>query len=151
VKTYVDSSALVAIYLPEEFSARARREVRAVRQVPFTPLHGLEVRNAFHLLCGRGLISSAELRGVLGWLEDDLAAHRLAHVHVDFGRLFVHAEQLADVHSAQLFCRSLDILHVACALQLECTRFVTADDRQLALAEAVGIETTDIKRTATRR
>jgi hypothetical protein len=39
---------------------------------------------------------------------------------------------------------------VACALQLECTRFVTADDRQLALAKAVGMITADIKRAARR-
>jgi predicted nucleic acid-binding protein len=147
VKTYIDSSALVPIYVPEDFSARARREVRSVRQVPFTLLHGLEVRNAFHLLCGRGHISAAELRGVLGWLEDDLTTHRLARVPIDFTGLFVRAEQLVAAHAAQLLCRSLDVLHVACALQLECTRFVTADDRQLALARAVGMTTADIKRT----
>ena len=150
MKTYIDSSALVPIYVPEEFSARARREVRSVRQVPFTPLHGLEVRNAFHLLCGRGHISTAELRGALGWLEDDLTAHRLARVQIDFTHLFARAEQLVAAHSAQLLCRSLDVLHVACALQLECTRFVTADDRQLALAKAVGMIAADIKRPARR-
>ena len=148
MKTYIDSSALVPIYVPEEFSARARREVRSAKQVPFTPLHGLEVRNAFQLLCGRGQLSPAELRSVLTWLEDDVTAHRLAWVPVDFERLFVHADQLAAAHSARLLCRSLDILHVACALQLGCTRFVTADARQLALAKAVGMTTADIKRAA---
>jgi predicted nucleic acid-binding protein len=148
VKTYVDSSALVPIYVPEAFSPRARHEVRAARQVPFTPLHSLEIRNAFHLLCGRGNISTAELRSVLGWLEDDLAAHRLARLPVDFARLFARADQLVAAHASRLLCRSLDILHVACALQLECTRFVTADDRQLALAKVVGMTTADIKRSA---
>ncbi len=148
MKTYVDSSALIPIYVPEAFSARARREVRSARQMPFTPLHGLEVRNAFHLLCGRGQISPGELRSVLAWLEDDLASHRLARVHLDFANVFAQAEQLITAHAARLLCRSLDILHVACALDLECTRFVTADDRQLALAKAVGMFTVDIKRPA---
>lgn len=133
--------------MPEAFSRRARHEVRTARQVPFTPLHGLEVRNVFHLLCGRGSISTAELRSVLGWLEDDLAAHRLARVPIDFAGLFARAEPLVTAHAARLLCRTLDILHVACALQLECTRFVTADDRQLALAKAVGMTTADIKRS----
>jgi predicted nucleic acid-binding protein len=148
VKIYIDSSAIVPIYVPEEFSGRARREARAATQVPFTPLHRIEVSNAFHLLCGRGQLSPAELRSVLVWLEDDLAAHRLAHVHLDFERLFARADQLVIAYSTRLLCRSLDILHVACALQLECTRFVTADDRQLALAKAVGLVAADIKRPA---
>ncbi len=148
MKTYIDSSAIIPIYIPEVFSRRARHEVRAARQVPFTPLHGLEVRNAFHLLCGRGNISTAELRSVLGWLDEDLAAHRLARVPVDFAALFARADQLVSTHATRLLCRSLDILHVACALQLDCTRFVSADDRQLALAKAVGIATADIKRSA---
>ncbi len=150
MKTYIDSSALIPIYVPEAFSPRAQRQVRAARQVPFTPLHGLEVRNAFHLLCGRGIISTAELRSVLGWLEDDLAAHRLARVPVDFASLFARAEELVSAHAARLLCRSLDVLHVACALQLECTRFVTADHRQLALAKTVGMTGVDIKRGARR-
>jgi len=131
--------------VPEEFSARARSEVRLAGQVPLTPLHGLEIRNAFHLLCGRRLISQSELRSVLDMLDEDLAAHRLARVPVDFPRLFLRADQLVHAHSARLLCRSLDILHVACALQLECRRFVSADDRQLALAKAAGLTTADIK------
>ncbi len=150
MKTYIDSSALIPIYVPEAFSPRARREMRAARQVPFTSLHGLEVRNAFHLLCGRGIISTAELRSVLSWLDDDLAAHRLARVPVDFASLFAGAEQLVTAHAVRLLCRSLDVLHVACALQLECTRFVTVDDRQLALAKTAGMAGVDIKRGARR-
>jgi len=147
VKTYIDSSALIPIYLPEAFSARAQREVRAARQVPFTLVHGLEVRNTFHLLCGRGHISTTQLRAVLSWLDDDMASHRLAQVPIDFTRLFERAEQLSAAHTSRLLCRSLDILHVACALLLGCSRFVTADDRQLALAEVVGMTAVDIKRT----
>jgi len=150
VKTYVDSSALVPIYVPEEFSGRARRAVRAAGQVPFTPLHAIEVRNAVHLLCGRRVISAAELRAVLELLEEDLAAHRLARLPVDLPRVFTRAEELIRAHSARLLCRSLDVLHVACALQLACERFVTADDRQLALAQAAGLVATDIKRSGRR-
>ncbi len=85
---------------------------------------------------------------MLGWLEDDLTAHPLARVQVDLAGLFARAEQLVTAHAAQLLCRSLDVLHVASALQLESTRFVTADDRQLTLAKVVGMLTADIKRTA---
>jgi predicted nucleic acid-binding protein len=38
--------------------------------------------------------------------------------------------------------RTLDSLHVACALELKAERFWTFDDRQVRLAEAVGLDTT---------
>ena len=52
VTTYVDSSALVSVYVPERFSKAARGVLRAVPQVPFTQLRELEVPNAFELLVG---------------------------------------------------------------------------------------------------
>ena len=52
--TYIDSSALVAVYVPERYSASARTTLTTVPQVPYTPLHELEVANAFALLLGRG-------------------------------------------------------------------------------------------------
>jgi hypothetical protein len=60
VTTYVDSSALVAIYVPERFSNAARQTVRTVPQLPFTQLHELEVPNALELLVGRGSIRFLE-------------------------------------------------------------------------------------------
>jgi prevent-host-death family protein len=63
VTTYVDSSALVPVYVPERFLKSARRALRSSPQVPFTPLHELEVPNAFALLPGRALISDAD-RGI---------------------------------------------------------------------------------------
>jgi predicted nucleic acid-binding protein len=80
VTTYVDSSALVAVYVPEQFSKAARRTVRAVPQVPFTQLHELEVANAFELLAGRGLISRDEYRAIHAQLQDDVESQRLARV-----------------------------------------------------------------------
>lgn len=60
--TYIDSSLLVAVYVPERFSNAARQTVRAVPQVPFTQLHELEISNAFELLVGRGSITREECR-----------------------------------------------------------------------------------------
>jgi hypothetical protein len=44
VRTYIDSSALVPVFVPERFSEAARgAAVETAGQVPFTELHGLEV------------------------------------------------------------------------------------------------------------
>ena len=58
--------------------------------------------------------------------------------------VFAKSCNLAQQHSARLLCRSLDILHVACALDLACDRFVSGDDRQLRLARATGLKVVDI-------
>ena len=143
---YFDSSALVPIYVPEEFSARARREIRRDRHAPFTAVHDLEVRNALRLLCGRKLITAAELRGAIAHVEEDLEARRLVATPLDFFRVFERSVSLSAEHSTEILCRTLDILHIAAALELRATRFVSADDRQLALALATGLEAVDIKR-----
>jgi hypothetical protein len=50
---------LVAIYVPERVSNAARHAVRSVRQILFTQMRELEVRNACELLVGRDLITTA--------------------------------------------------------------------------------------------
>ena len=137
--TYVDSSALVAVYVPERFSKAARRAVRSLPQVPFTQLHELEVRNAFELLAGRGLISSEQRRGIEVQLNEDIAAERLAPTGLDLDHVFTDAVDLSRAHSAKSLTRALDLLHVAAAHVAMCTTFVSADDRQLAVAKATGL------------
>ena len=144
--TYVDSSALVPVYVPEPFSKAARLAIQTAPQVPFTALHQLEMANAFELLVGRGLISRAESRGILQHLRDDLESQRLMPVSLDLERVFVDAGELSRLYTAKFLGRSLDLLHVAAAHAALCTTFVSADDRQLAIAKASGLETVDIKR-----
>jgi len=151
VTSYFDSSALVAIYVTEAFSRVARREARAVSQIPYTALHELEVPNGLRVLHGRGLITSQELRDLTGQLAGDLEAHRLVETRIDLFDVFRRASGLSQAHAVRLLCRSLDILHVAAALELGCRRFVSGDDRQLALARAVGLAPVDVKKARRRR
>jgi len=151
VTSYFDSSALVAIYVTEAFSTVARREARTTQQIPYTALHELEVPNALRVLHGRGLISSHELHELIGQLESDVEAHRLAETRVDLFDVFRRTCQLSQTHATRLLCRSLDILHVAAALELRCRRLVSGDDRQLALGKAAGLEPVDVKKTRRRR
>ena len=99
--TYIDSSVLVAVYVPERFSHAARQTVRAVPQVPFTQLHELEVPNAFELLVGRGSISREECRAIQAHLQEDLDSQRLARVSLDLDRIFTSASDLSRTHTAK--------------------------------------------------
>lgn len=148
---YVDSSALVSIYVPERFSTSARSAIRGAGQVPFTAIHELEVPNAFELLVGRDLMTRDECRSVLRQLRDDLESQRLVHVSLDLDQVFTQAGDLSNLHTAKHLARSLDLLHVAAAHVATCTTFVSADDRQLAVAKASGLRIVDIKRSTPRR
>lgn len=143
---YVDSSALVPVYVPERFSEAARSVVRKARQIPFTALHQLEIPNAFELLLGRRLMTKDECRSVHAQLREDLHTQRLLPVSLDLDRLFAEAADLSRVHTATFLTRSLDVLHVAAAHAALCSTFVSADDRQLKLAKASGLMPVDIKR-----
>ncbi len=145
VKVYFDSSALVKIYVTEAHSDRARREAQTVPQLPLTWLHVLEIGNALRVLAGRKLLTADESRALLDQFEDDRQAQRLADVSPDWPKVFHEAVQLSRRHAEKLLCRSLDVLHVAAAVEVGCARFVSADERQLALAKAAGLKPVDIR------
>ena len=149
--TYVDSSVLVAVYVPERPSQAARQVVRAAPQIPFTQLHDLEVRNAFELLVGRHLITREECQAIQAQLDGDLEGLRLARVSLDLDRVFATATDLSRTHTARCLTRSLDLLHVAAARVMMCSTFASADDRQLAVAKAAGLKVTDIRRGRSRK
>jgi len=149
--TYIDSSALIPLYVPERFSKAARSVVQDAGQVPFTALHQLEIPNAFELLVGRGRITRDECRAILQQMEDDIESQRLTPVALDLERVFVEAGDLSRLHMAKFLARSLDLLHVAAAHIALCKTFVSADDRQLAVAKASGLSPVDIKRRRRRR
>lgn len=148
--TYIDSSVLVAVYVPERFSASARRTLSHVPQVPYTLLHELEVANAFALLLGRRSITVAEHRAIGAQVRDDVEAQRLVPTAVDWPQTFTGACELSESCTPTLLTRSLDLLHVAAAGAIGCKVFVSADDRQLAAAKAAGLKAVDIKRTTAR-
>jgi len=146
VTTFFDSSVLVACYVVQSHSTEARRAVMQVPVVPYTALHHLEVRNAFRLLVGWKRMTAAQSIAVLAQLEEDLTAGRLAQTQVDLDAIFLRAQELSERHSRRLLTRSLDVLHVAAALELSCPRFVTLDTRQSRLAAACGLKVINLRR-----
>jgi predicted nucleic acid-binding protein len=132
----------------------ARRALMSVPQVPYTPLHHLEVRNALRALVGRRRLTSDESSRLLVHLEGDVSSERLLEVPIDLYAVFLAAEALSARHASRILSRSLDTLHVAAALELGCSRFVTFDTRQGRLADACGLKVADLtkaRRRARRR
>jgi len=142
---YFDSSALVAVYVTEQYSDRARRELRRRVPVPWTPLHDVEVKNAFRLLCGRKQIDETEMDGLLAHIDEDLQRGRLLRPIIDLDATFRRAERLSRTHAVKTLARTLDLLHVAALLEIGCGTLVSGDERQIATARAEGLRTIDIR------
>jgi predicted nucleic acid-binding protein len=148
VTTYFDSSVVVAALVQEPYSRRARKAISAVASAPFTPLLDLEVRTVFRRMAGTSRMTIPEATAVLSHVDDDLAAGRLWKAPLDLYEVFARAEALSARHTLRTLCRSLDLLHVAAALELGCTRFVTLDTGQSRLAAACGLNVINLRRKA---
>jgi predicted nucleic acid-binding protein len=141
---------LIPLYVTEQFSEAAESALRPAGQLPFTVLHRLEVSNAFERLVGRSLMTRGECRMLQRQLDEDLGTQRLVQVALDLDQVFAEANALSSAYAAKHLARSLDLLHVVAAHAVMCTTLVSADDRQLAVAKASGLQIVDIKRSSRR-
>ena len=138
---YFDTGLLVKALCPEPGMAMAHEIIRGCKPpLPFTDLHALETRNAVRLKRFRNELTDAEVEWVLGTLAEDLESGLLAKPPLDLPSVFHRAEQLSRRHAAVTGARSLDILHVAAALELGATAFASLDERQRALARKAGLK-----------
>jgi len=88
----------------------------------------------------RGLINQAEARRVLRHIEEDLDDGTFIHEPLNWTETLRQAEAVADRLAWTKPCRSLDLWHVAVALENQAGIFVTFDKDQFALAQAEGLE-----------
>jgi predicted nucleic acid-binding protein len=109
---------------------------------PLTPLHRLELQNAWRLKVFRKELSRDAAEFAADDLQADIDTGVWQLVSCDLAAVFHWAERLSQSHTAVVGSRSLDILHVAFARELGITNFVTGDDRQARLAAAVGLKLT---------
>ena len=142
---WLDTSVLVALYVPEARSERVARLVRRIGEpIPFSQLHELELANALRLRLFRREANRKQVEASLARVRDDLEAGVLQRVAVDWPLVLAKAVDLADRHTPRLGCRSLDLLHVSAATVAPSHRFITADRRQSGLARRAGLVTTRI-------
>jgi predicted nucleic acid-binding protein len=140
VKTYYDTGVILKLYTqePESPTARAFVITRGAA-VYLTPLHAAEFTSAIRLKAFRGECSPRQAALALAHLEEDFHAGVLSGWPVDWSEAWQKCRALSDAHAGATGCRTLDALHVACALLASASEFVSGDARQLALAERTGL------------
>jgi predicted nucleic acid-binding protein len=106
-----------------------------------TLFNRVEIANAIQRYVFRGAISAVDARRSWANFEQD----RNDGVWTDVGlpsSVWDTSIALSARFGAIFGVRTLDSLHVACALELKAQKFWTFDARQARLAEAVGLDTT---------
>jgi predicted nucleic acid-binding protein len=137
---YADTSFLVSLYISDHHSSEAQRLIAAKPILCLTPLHRAEWAHAVEQHVFRGQLTASESRQVYADFDGD----RVAGLWLEVGlpeRAFEVCVELARRHAARMGSRTLDSLHVACALELKAERFWTFDERQRKLAAVEGLKT----------
>jgi len=120
-----------------------RARVRGALSV--TPHGRLEIVNGICLAACRKAISVEASIDARASFDEDLAEGRYVHADVLWRATLRRAADLSRAHTLTLGCRSLDVLHVATALELGLRDFVTFDRRQQRLARAAGLTLTTLR------
>jgi predicted nucleic acid-binding protein len=138
---YADPSALLKLYLNEPES-RAMAAWRAKLSGPLAVTHHgrIELINGISLAAHRRFLSDAALAAALAALDDDFETGRYRQTDLLWRSALKRAGELSRKHTPALGTRSLDVLHVASALELGLRRFVSFDERQQNLARSVGLK-----------
>jgi len=145
-ETYFDTSALIKLYVSEEYSdALASHVTQQARPIAIHELHELELESGLRAKVFRKEMTVGRCRDILDRIKKDVDDGLLAQTSVSWQDVFRRGRRVAADVTERLGCRSLDVLHVAAALSWRSVLFVSVDDRQLKAAAMVRLRVLDIR------
>lgn len=137
---YADTSFLGSLYLRDGNSALASTWFSENQQpILLSRLAELELFNACRLGVFRQWISGSECEEVLSAIQSDLQGGVLIRPPFSAEVIFRRSERISAQHTSITGNRSLDILHVAHAVENTMGTFATFDRRQALLAKECGL------------
>lgn len=146
MNAYYDTGALVPLYAEEVFSAAVHAFVEDRGEpVPLSLFQRLEFENAVYQKVFRSEVKAERLAQVLADLQKDLDIGRLVLRPVNWIEALEEARVIGARVTGTTGCRTLDLIHVAIAVQWDCPLFVTADARQLRAARRAGLQVVDLR------
>lgn len=137
---YADSSFLVSSYSGDAHSIEADNRRALLPTILMTPFVRAEVCAALYQQVFQKRVSLAQAN--MAWQDFEQDGNNGTLTRIDFPLAALpRTVDLAKRFAPTLGVRTLDSLHVACALELKAECFWTFDERQARLAEAVGLNT----------
>lgn len=136
---YLDTSAFLKLYILEKGSTDVQTLVTSQDDpLPLWELQHHELVNAFRLKVFWREITANQADDLVGLLDARLRRGQYFVPDIDRAELSATFRTLSR-ETPRTGCRTMDILHVACALQLAPDSFVSFDDRQKQLASFAGL------------
>lgn len=140
-QVYADPSALARLFVHQPGSKDVHEwRRRTAGALPVTHHGRTELVNAIALAAFRKEISVPAAETSWSALDQAFQSGAFKQADLLWRAALNRAGELSRRYSAQFGTRSLDVLHVSCALELQTKHFLSFDDRQLALAESVGLK-----------
>ena len=141
MKVYFDTGLLVKLYLTEQNSPEAIALIqRHGIPICFCGLQQTELRNSIYRKCGRGEITERQLAIALQDIQADMDGGLLEIPTVEWSKIWANADRLTSRFAVSTQCRTLDVLHIAVAMQVGIKTFGTTDVRQMAFAKKAGLK-----------
>jgi predicted nucleic acid-binding protein len=113
-------------------------------EVLWTPWQRVEAFNSFCQAERAGLLGRGESRQVIRLLEQEVRLGYWPHVEFDWTDAVRTAGELRAEHSLKMVVRSMDLFHVAIAIEIGAEVLLSFDTDQLRLAEAAGLTTLNL-------
>ncbi|MFZ4594897.1 MAG: type II toxin-antitoxin system VapC family toxin [Verrucomicrobiaceae bacterium] len=137
---YLDTGFALKRYVQEPNSPAASTALLPYTPpLPLTDTLEMELVNALHGKVHRRELTEAERDLCLASFEADIVAGFWQRVTLGPSSLRNRVVNLSTRHTPTLGTRTLDLLHVAAALELGCTDFLSFDNRQRQAAQAEGL------------
>ena len=137
---YADTSFIVSLLRMDANHEEAMRYMaQSGETLAFNPLLRVELRNALRNAQALGQITESERRLAFRQIEQDLQAGLLINTPVKWSDVFRLADELSDKHAARDGQRTIDLLHVALAIECGSKIFLSFDRRQRRLAKAANL------------
>jgi predicted nucleic acid-binding protein len=141
LRSYADTSFLYSLYVQQAHSADAAAYITAAGNAPLTltTLGRFELFNAVRLSLFRKQLDARAAAADLQAIKTDIQGGVLVLIACDWAAIHAEAERLSAKHTPKRGHRGMDVLHVATALSLGATDFLTFDQNQAKLAAAEGL------------
>jgi len=140
---YFDAAYIAKCYLNEPGSQVVLHLAATVTSVVSCELARLEFMSVLRRHCREGRISDQQFLGIWQRFEADEQAGGWTWVPASAGLIRIACEQMKALPK-QVFLRSADALHLACAKQEGCAEVYTNDRHMLAAAQHFGLKATNV-------
>jgi len=139
---YLDTSALLKLYIRELGSEAVQACVAGQDQpLPIWEMQEAELINALRLKVFWKEITSAQANTQMELLSKRRRLGLYFFPEIQRSNLMDTFRRLS-AETPRLGCRTMDIFHVACAVEIAATEFLTFDHRQRSLAAHAGLKVT---------